>query len=333
VEGTLIVERETSPAAHREADSRNVVVSPVEIAFHLLYDERSIEETWTQMPKRVLTSAQSEKEENDSPVGSVRVLDRAMRILKHLAQQPGGLNLTKLSSEIDLHKATVLRFLRTMEQGGFVASGSDGKSWRLGPAFLDINMRMLVRHDIREIARPEMEALSARTGQTVQLALLSEGAVVYIGKVEPAELPLKINTQIGTRRPIHCTSLGKVMAAFGDQTEMERAVRASGMQRFTSQTITSLPQLREEFSGIRARGYAIDDREYNDLVACVAAPIRDASGDVIAALSVSTFVMSVGSASFRRLIPSSVDAAKRISAMVGWKESAASRGRETAHKA
>jgi DNA-binding IclR family transcriptional regulator len=135
--------------------------------------------------------------------GSVRVIERTVRILKCLSAS-GGLTLTELSRDIDLHKATVLRFLRTLERGGLV-SLAGGKVWRLGPAFLEMRLRALGQLDLRTVARPFMEAASRASNETVQLATLADHAVLYLEKVEPPDQVLRINSQVGSRRPIHCT--------------------------------------------------------------------------------------------------------------------------------
>jgi DNA-binding IclR family transcriptional regulator len=250
---------------------------------------------------------------------SVRVIERTMRILKCLARHHDALTLTEISQQSDLHKATVLRFLKTLEHGGFVASGARGKGWRLGPAFLDIRMQALGRHDVREIARPFMEEASRLAGETVQLAILADNGVVYIEKIEPPDQALRINTQIGTRRPIHCTALGKVLAAGRERREVEQIVQATGLQRFTPRTITSLSAFLEALAQVRRAGYAIDDREFNELVACVAAPVRDEAGRTVAGLSISTFGIAVDSARFRELVDRAVATAEKISAALGWR--------------
>jgi len=256
----------------------------------------------------------------DDGRSSVRVIERTMRILKCLAQHAEPMTLTAISQRIDLHKATVLRVLKTLEQGGFVASGVRDKGWRLGPAFLEIRAQAIGRHDVREIARPFMEEACRVTGETVQLAILADNGVVYIEKIEPPDLPLRINTQIGTRRPVHCTALGKVLAAGRERREVEQIVQATGLQRFTPRTITSLSGFLEELARVRRDGYAVDDREYNELVSCTAAPVRDNAGRLVAGLSISTFGVAAQSARFRELVARAVATAAAISAALGWRQ-------------
>lgn len=247
-----------------------------------------------------------------------RVIDRTMHILRCLSDHSAGLTLTELSGTADLHKATVARFLKALERGGFVTVAAN-KRWRIGPALLDIAARAQRRLDVRDVARPVMEEACRATNETVQMAILADESIAYIEKVEPPEQPLRINTQVGSRRPIHCNGLGKVLAAFHQQPgEIERVLRSAGMQRATPQTITSMSAFQEELARIREKGYAVDDREYNELVTCAAAPVRDSTGRTIAGLSISTIGVSVESARFRELIDVAKESADRVSLALGW---------------
>jgi DNA-binding IclR family transcriptional regulator len=248
--------------------------------------------------------------------GAIRAIDRAMAVLECLSSHPTGLTLSEISREVDLHKATTLRFLKALSHSGVVAPAS-GKAWKLGPAFFEIGARAADQTDIRNVARPIMEEASRSCRETVQLAIMADDSVVYVEKAEPTDLPLKINSQVGSRRPIHCTGLGKVLAAYQDWDEIKRIVKKVGMERFTPQTITNLTDLRAELSSIRSRGYAVDDREYNRLVVCAAAPVRDVSDRVVAGLSISTFGEPVEGKRFRDLIGLSIETADRISAGLG----------------
>lgn len=254
---------------------------------------------------------------NDSGAGTFRVIERAMRLLRCLSRHPDGLTLTELSRESGLHKATVSRFLRALDQGRFATA--NGKTWKLGPAFFEIGARAIGRTDLREVARPFMEAACHAVGETVQLAILADDGVVYIEKVEPADQPLKINTQIGSRRPVHCTALGKIMAAHRDWSEVETILGRTGMQRMTGRSIVDPTHFKAELERVRRQGHAVDDHEYNELVVCAAAPVRNASGDVVAGLSVSTFGIAAESARFRALIEAAVRVADEISGALGWR--------------
>jgi len=268
------------------------------------------------------TDAVAEAERNapssDDKRHHLGVVDRAMHILRCLSDHPDGLTLTELSGVTMLHKATVGRFLRTLEKGGFASVGQS-KRWTVGPVLVDIAMRAQRRLDARDVARPIMEELCRATNETVQMAVLADDGIAYVDKVEPPEQPLRINTQIGSRRPVHCTGLGKVLAAFHPEpAEIERILKSAGMPRVTPQTITSWSAFQEELARIRHRGYAIDDREYNELVTCAAAPIRDSSGRVIAGLSLSLIGVAADSTRFGELAQALEKAADKISNGMGW---------------
>jgi DNA-binding IclR family transcriptional regulator len=274
-------------------------------------------------------AATTQAEDEEGGQSTFRVIARATDLLKCLSGYPAGLTLTEISRETKLHKATTARFLKALAEGGFVAAVPTRKAWKLGPVIVQIASRAAEQTDIREVARPIMERASLRTHATVQLAILADGGVVYVEKIEPEDLPLRIHTQIGSRRPLHCTALGKVMAAFRDWSDVERMVGPGALERRTERSITDRRRLKAELSRVRAQEFAVDDREYNDLVVCTAAPIRDASGDVVAALSISTFGIATDSARFRVLISEARATAKSVSTELGWR---ASEAPETRHR-
>ena len=239
-----------------------------------------------------------------------------MSILQCLSYHHVGMTLTELSREAQLDKATALRFLKSLANGGFVSV--EDKAWKIGPAFLEIGARATNQGGVRDIARPIMERASQECGETVQLAILADADVVYVEKVESADQPLRINSGIGSRRPIHCTALGKVLSAEKAWVDVEKIIKTKGLEKFTHQTITDVDRFKKELQRISSQGYAIDDREYNNLVVCVAACVRDATGRAVAGLSISTFGISVESNRFKQLIETVKDVADTISADLGW---------------
>jgi IclR family KDG regulon transcriptional repressor len=250
--------------------------------------------------------------------GKFRVIERAIDVLKCMSLHPQGLTLTELSQKVDLNMATVLRFLKAFQNGGVVAQRRTGKAWILGPALYEMAKNAIGHDDIRDMAHQVMEELMHEVNETVQLAILADGDIIYIEKAEPKDLPLRINTQVGTRRPLHCTALGKIIAADLDWGEVKNMLEEHGMHPKTDQTITTLTKFRSELGKIRANGFAIDDREFNQLVVCAAAPIRNATGRVVAGISVSTFGISVKTKRFRQLISAVRSAAELISQNLGF---------------
>ncbi|MBW3096631.1 IclR family transcriptional regulator [Pseudohoeflea coraliihabitans] len=252
----------------------------------------------------------------DASASKVQVIDRATEVLTVLSHHPDGLTLTELTEKTGLHKATALRFLKSLEQNGLTEKVGAGKHWGLGPALFDMASRAGRRADLREVARPIMQDISDRLGHTVQLAILGGQEIVYVEKVEPPDLPLKINTQVGSRRPVHCTALGKAICAELDWTVVAAILSAQGMPVHTAQTITQPEAFRRELENVRQAGHAIDDREYNALVFCVAAAVRDARS-VIAGLSISVPGLSGEVADQDAIVAAVKAGARQISERLG----------------
>lgn len=250
----------------------------------------------------------------------VQVIDRAVELLNALSRHPDGVTLTELSQHTGLHKATVLRFLKSLESNGLVEQERTGKIWTLGAGLFEIASRGRRGNDLREIARPIMERTCRDTGETVQLAILSGCDVIYVEKVEPDNLDLRINTQIGSRRPIHCTALGKVLVAELPWSKVEWILKQSGMPAKTPQTIRDPKIFRSELDKVRQSGFSVDDHEFNELVICTAAPLRNASGGIVAGLSISTFGNDSASQRFAEMIKAVSDAAEQISGKLGYRK-------------
>jgi DNA-binding IclR family transcriptional regulator len=135
-------------------------------------------------------------------------------------------------------------------------------------------------------ASPFVTALARQTNETVHLAILDDYEVVYISKEETVH-PIRMHSSIGKRAPAHCTGLGKVMLAYLPNEKLEEAAQRRGLARYTERTISSYLELKEHLSTIRRLGYAIDNAEHEENILCVAAPIRDHLGEVVAAISLS----------------------------------------------
>ncbi len=215
--------------------------------------------------------------------GGVQSLNRALDILETLALQPEGLTLTELSHRVGLHKSTVHRLLSTLATRNYVEFS--GAGCRLGLRVADLGSRLLNSMELRTESAPLLRQLSHRLQRVVHLAVIDEGEVVYLDKVEPVE-SIRLYSSIGRRAPFHCTGLGKILAAHRSDDEVVAWVKQHGLPQKTAHTITDLDALQAELRRSRERGYAFDEVEHEENVRCVAAPIRDYRGLVIAGISV-----------------------------------------------
>jgi DNA-binding IclR family transcriptional regulator len=133
--------------------------------------------------------------------------------------------------------------------------------------------------------KPFLQQLTDRTGETTHLAVLSDGQVLYVDKVESPR-SLRMPSQVGRRLPVHCTGIGKALIAFLPEEVLKGLVAKRGLQQFTPNTITDLPALAAELARVRERQYAVDDEEIEEGLVCIAAPVRDHTAHVVAAISI-----------------------------------------------
>ncbi len=172
--------------------------------------------------------------------------------------------------------------------------------------------------DISAVAKPYMQALSAELGEMVQLAAERDGEVLYLEKFESNRM-IRIVSDVGMRLPMHCSGLGKVLLAYKSDAEVKSILSQKGMRRMTSRTICSAEALDKELKKIRAQGYAIDDREIMDGLRCVAAPIFDASYQVVYALSISGLYSLMQGSYLEKIIAQVKKAAGNISQEMGFR--------------
>lgn len=207
-------------------------------------------------------------------------VDRALVLLELLADGPQ--RLGPLAEQLGTHKSTVLRLLQTMEARGFVRRNGSEPQFELGLRILELASVIVAELDVRSVARPHIEKLAADTGETVHLATVDGAEVVYLDKVESIH-PVRMYSRVGARAPVHCTGVGKAIIAYRDPSGWPDL----DYHRYTDRTIASRQELEEEARRIRQRGYARDEREHEDSIRCIAAPVFDSNGDPVAAISVS----------------------------------------------
>ena len=215
----------------------------------------------------------------------VRALDRGLAVLEALGQH-GETSLSELARQTDLSCSTVYRLLETLRQRGY--AGQDGSSglYRMGPKALQLGGACAATKSLPQAAHPAMEQLVATINETANLAVLAGKQAVYIHQVE-AKQSIRMFTELGAQVPLHCTGVGKVLLAWRAEEVVLELLGGGRLARFTPATITRPTAFLKELARVRSCGYAVDDEERETGVRCVTAPVRDDSGEVIAALSVS----------------------------------------------
>jgi DNA-binding IclR family transcriptional regulator len=216
---------------------------------------------------------------------TVKSLVKALTILQVLGEEEPPYTLTQLSRRLRLHVSTVHRLLVNLVRNGFVEEDPVSGGYQLSYKVLRMGLRVLDRLDFRRVAQPLLRELNQRTKETVHLAILQEVQAVSIDKVDSPH-PVGLDARLGGIMPLHCTGVGKTLLAHQGEEFLNRIAQSPGFHRMTERTITCLPQLRRELQQIRERGYTVDQEEAVEGLSCVAGPIFNHSGQVVAAFSV-----------------------------------------------
>jgi DNA-binding IclR family transcriptional regulator len=206
-----------------------------------------------------------------------------MRIINGL-KELGGAKVTELANHLDLTKPTIHHHLSTLVQEEYVVK--EANEYYLGLRFLELGELARDRFKIHEVGKPEVEKLADQTGELANLAVLEYGQVVYLYRARGSEA-VNLDTYSGKRVQIHSTALGKAMLAHRPPERIEELLTETDLQAETEETITDSDELRSELSTIRERGVAFDREEAFSGLRCVAAPILDADGHAMGAISVS----------------------------------------------
>jgi IclR family transcriptional regulator, KDG regulon repressor len=216
---------------------------------------------------------------------SIKAIQRGLDILEALLEARSPLSLEHICARTGLPKSTAFRIVSNLIQRQYLIEGGEG--YWLGFKPLQLGALVEEKLDLKHQALPFLRQLVDRFGETVHLAVLDEDfRVLYVEKLTAERAVGVMISRVGLTAPMHCTALGKVMAAFKPEDEIRRWILASGLKAYTDATITEEKSFLRELSEIRCRGYAIDNVEHELGVRCIAAPILDKSGAVIAALSI-----------------------------------------------
>lgn len=235
----------------------------------------------------------------------------AMRLIEEMGRRDYA-GVTDLSRSLSLSKPSVDRLLSTLMISGFVEQNPDTKKYRLGMKLVAISDSIRPRTSLIEVARPHLAVLSRRFAETVNLGTLVGGSVIYADTI-PSQRPFRIELKAGTMLPAHNTGVGKAILAFRPNWEVERYIAENEFEVLTPRSTASADMLRERLALTRERGYAVDDGEILEEACCASAPVLDAEGLAIAAVSV-TAPRSTFYRIFDDAVAAIVHAGSRISA-------------------
>jgi len=244
---------------------------------------------------------------------------RASRILRSFLGGKTHYKISELALHLGLDRSTTYRLLLSLEKCGLVEKDEKTGEYSLGMAAFEIGNIYMRQMDFIQVSKPRMAELAARVQETVHLAVISGTEIVYVDKVDSPRA-LGVMSKIGQRGPLHSTALGKVLLAFQPEGELSGIMRQIKLKSFTADTISSKRKLMDELRKIRRKGYAFDFKESEQGVECIAAPIRNHLGDVVAALSISGPHRKINTPQEKQYIDQVMEATSFISSKMGYKE-------------
>lgn len=216
---------------------------------------------------------------------TVKSVDRALRLLSFISSLSEPIGVNQLSRDVRMHKATVSRLLGTLLAHGFVAKEPVTERYTLGLAFIQASTVSLARIGFLDAARSVLQSLAESSGETATLAVRDGDWSLTLDQVTPDRLIVNMNW-IGMRTPLHCTSDGKVLLAWAEETDLKEFLSRALISP-TERSITRPDELRKELAEIRKLGYAVANEELEVGLTGVAAPVEGRTGLVIASISVS----------------------------------------------
>jgi len=211
---------------------------------------------------------------------------RAARILESFSFQKPAYTNSELSKVLGLNRSTVTRLLYSLERAGFLERNGKTREYRLTHRLFRIGSVYINQVSLHTEAMPLLLNLASWCKETVHLAVLNDGEVFYLDKVESPQ-SIGMRSRIGNKSPAYATGVGKVMLAYLDEGILEAYLKSTKLKAHTTKTITDSVTLRKHLRKIREQGYAIDTGEHEADVKCIAAPVRGENGDVIAGISIS----------------------------------------------
>lgn len=227
------------------------------------------------------------------PADFVQSLDRGLAVIRVFDEEHHSLTLSDVARLAGLTRAAARRFLHTLVEQGYVLN--DGRQFRLGPRVLDLGYAYLSSLTLPDVAQPHLERLSATVGESTSVSVLEGDEIVYVARVAARRI-MTVAIGVGTRLPAYATSMGRVLLAGRSDDWLAGYLASARLAKLTPVTITEPSQLLAELARVREQGWALVDQELEEGLRSIAAPIRNVTGAVVAAINVSAPVRRGSSA-------------------------------------
>jgi IclR family pca regulon transcriptional regulator len=247
----------------------------------------------------------------------IEALERGLQILEVFSKESHSLTLTEIGTSVGLNKSTAFRFVYTLEKLGYLERDPGTKRYRPGLKVLRLGFAALNSLEMVQIAQPFLKALSAECGETTNMTVRDGQDIVYVARNKNRQI-VSVDLQLGSRLPVHCTSMGKAQLIDLSRQELSDLLGEGPYREVGPNTITTLDALVAELDKIRRQGYAINDEELAAGLRSVAAPVRRRNGEIVAAVNVSVLGARVSRRDLEEVLaPMVVNTACEISQALG----------------
>ena len=248
---------------------------------------------------------------------SSRAVERALSIMETVGASHHSLSHSDLCRRLGIPKGTASYLLHTLEARGYLHREPETGRYSLGLQVLQLSHGVSAHLDLRTAALPHLRQFVAEMNLPAHLATLEQGRVVYIEKVESTGF-VRMATWVGKRLPVHTTAVGKALVAWLSAEQVAAILQQRGMEPVTPETIVTQPLFLRELEKVRRQRYALDLEENNLGVRCVAAPVLNDAGDVVAALGTSGTTAQIADAHLQRVINAVQASAQTVSQALGY---------------
>lgn len=237
---------------------------------------------------------------------------KALRVLEAVAAGKRPMSIAEIAAALDIPQPTAHRIVGLLEQLGFVGREPGRRRVVEGARLVSLGLNALQAAASNGMRHAVLAALAKKTGESCNLGVMANGHVVYIDRVE-SQWPLGLRFEPGSRVPLHCTAIGKLLLSRLSEAALDAHVASGRLTRYTSTTITDPRRLKAELERIRRQEYSIDDQEFMSGVVCIAVPVHDPrSGSVCAGLAISAAEARLTLARVKRFLPDLRAAAARL---------------------
>lgn len=225
----------------------------------------------------------------------VQSVDRALRIIEFLAENPTGAGITEISKSLGLSKGTVHRLISTLKERDFAYQSSNTELYRLSYKILYLYNCISNNIDMFKVSRPIIRKFADKVDATVHLATLDEkrSNIVYIDRIEPmnSQKLFVMSSRVGKKAPCYCTAAGKILLSQYSDDEIQDIMKGEEYKTYTDKTIKNIDEFLEEIHKVRKQGYALDENEYDHGIICISIPIYNSNGKIDFTMSVTDLIL------------------------------------------